>query len=224
MSACVEAPGYTRRSGAGLPWRHGSAFVLIAVLHLAALAALLHARRQSAPKPVPRTMMVSFIAAAPAPVEAPAPKPPAPTRPKAKLAPKMVATPRPSPTPMSTPPITPPVAAPQLQMPPAPAPAASTPVTTPPDFVAAYLDNPGPKYPAASIRLREEGVVMLLVQVSADGRAEQVTVDRSSGHARLDEAAVEVVRKRWRFVPAKQGDKAVPAWVRIPMSFALHQH
>jgi protein TonB len=109
---------------------------------------------------------------------------------------------------------------------PAPAPTAGPPApasaaTTPPNFTAAYLNNPGPQYPYASRRQREQGVVRLKVLVSADGLAEQVLVDRTSGFANLDAAAVEVVKKRWRFVPAKQGDRAVSAWVAIPMQFEL---
>jgi len=56
--------------------------------------------------------------------------------------------------------------------------------------------------------------------VSAAGRAEDIEVRTSSGHARLDEAARETV-KGWRFVPARRGEQAVPAWVLIPISFRL---
>jgi protein TonB len=47
-------------------------------------------------------------------------------------------------------------------------------------------------------------------------------VHESSGHARLDEAAREAVG-RWRFVPAKQGTRALAAWVLVPVRFALEQ-
>lgn len=91
----------------------------------------------------------------------------------------------------------------------------------PPDYSAAYLNNPGPKYPDASRRRREQGLVLLRVFVSATGVPEQVLIDQSSGFASLDEAAADVVRKRWRFEPATQDAQAVSAWVVIPMSFSL---
>jgi protein TonB len=94
------------------------------------------------------------------------------------------------------------------------------PKAQPPSFDADYLDNPAPSYPSLSRRAGEEGGVLLQVHVTADGRAEQVTVSRSSGFARLDAAAVEAVR-RWRFVPARQGVRAVDGWVLVPINFSL---
>lgn len=106
-----------------------------------------------------------------------------------------------------------PTAAPPAAPPPAPA-------ETPPVFNAAYLDNPAPAYPALSRRSGEQGRVLLRVLVNAAGRADDVQLRSSSGSARLDEAARETVR-RWRFVPARRGDEAVPAWVLVPISFSL---
>jgi protein TonB len=36
----------------------------------------------------------------------------------------------------------------------------------------------------------------------------------------LDRAAAEAI-KRWRFHPARYGDKAVESWLRIPIEFRL---
>ncbi|MCI0750164.1 MAG: energy transducer TonB [Nevskiales bacterium] len=91
---------------------------------------------------------------------------------------------------------------------------------TPPSFSAAYLDNPLPVYPAASKRLGEAGRVLLRVWVDAQGRAERVEVERSSGFPRLDVSAREAVG-RWRFVPARQGPAAVAGVVRVPVVFEL---
>lgn len=227
MTAYVPAPSYLRTRRKAQPsrvWTLGA----IAALHIGALGALFYTRHAEAPDVPPQTMMVTFISETPQPEAVPPPPPPPePEPPKPK--PKMVATPKPTPSPVQAPPIeAPPVDSKPLeetppQPPTPPAPAAPAPVI-PPNFVAAYLNNPGPKYPSASIRMHEQGIVMLLVLVSAEGRAEQVTVEKSSGFSRLDDAAVDVIKNRWRFVPAKQGDKAVAAWVRIPMSFALNQH
>lgn len=87
---------------------------------------------------------------------------------------------------------------------------------------AAYLNNPRPIYPSMSRRLGEQGKVMLEVHVQPDGSASKVSLAKSSGFPRLDEAAVDAV-KRWRFVPAKQGNDNVAQVVIIPMPFVLEK-
>ena len=57
-----------------------------------------------------------------------------------------------------------------------------------------------PVYPEMSKRLQEEGAVELGVEVGNDGGLREVRVLRSSGCARLDEAAVLAVRG-WTFTP-----------------------
>lgn len=89
-----------------------------------------------------------------------------------------------------------------------------------PSFNADYLDNPAPAYPGLSRKLREQGQVLLRVNVDAAGHPEQVTLHVSSGYARLDERAVETVW-RWKFVPARQGSQPVAAWVIVPIQFSL---
>jgi len=94
------------------------------------------------------------------------------------------------------------------------------PQVTPPRFSADYLKNPAPPYPALSRRMGEEGRVLLRVLVSPAGVPEQVQIKTSSGSARLDESALATVRT-WKFVPARQGDQPVEAWVLVPISFSL---
>lgn len=93
---------------------------------------------------------------------------------------------------------------------------------SPPRFDAAYLDNPKPSYPLISRRMKEEGRVLLRVQVSANGQAADVEVHTSSGSMRLDQSALETVR-RWKFVPARQGSEAVAASVLVPIVFSLKE-
>jgi protein TonB len=100
-----------------------------------------------------------------------------------------------------------------------PAPAAPAPIL-PPDFTAAQLRNAGPAYPYLSRRAREEGVVLLKVLVSTEGRAARLEIQESSGYARLDEAALKTVGK-WRFVPATQAGQPREAWVLVPVTFSL---
>jgi protein TonB len=107
--------------------------------------------------------------------------------------------------------------------------AAAGPVSAPtpepvqaPRFDAAYLQNPAPPYPSASRSLGEQGRVVLRVQVSEEGRALQVLIDSSSGYPRLDRAARDAIAN-WRFVPARQGQKAVVDWVKVPFVFELNR-
>jgi periplasmic protein TonB len=77
-----------------------------------------------------------------------------------------------------------------------------------------------PPYPAVARQARAEGTTMLRVHIAADGSIAEVQVQRSAGHAALDEAAAAAVRK-WRFEPARSGSAAVAVWVVIPVEFRL---
>lgn len=100
-----------------------------------------------------------------------------------------------------------------------PAPPAPEPVTEPRGF-AGYRNNPPPEYPALAQDRGLQGQVILKVQVLASGRAAAVTVDKSSGHKILDDAAVKVVQG-WTFDPAKRGQTPIDGWVKVPLSFKL---
>ncbi|MDO9140206.1 MAG: energy transducer TonB [Methylobacter sp.] len=98
--------------------------------------------------------------------------------------------------------------------------AADTQAYQSPNFNAAYLNNPTPNYPSISRRLGEQGLVLLLVQVTADGTAGSVELQTGSGSSRLDQAALEAVKK-WRFTPAKRGEQPVSASVVVPVRFSI---
>lgn len=203
-----------------------TAMTAVIALHAAVFGVFAIAQLRKPPPPLEATLSVSFIteeaaAAAPAPPQPHAPTPPPPE-------PRLMATAAQTPSPMSAPPPdieTRPQQAPAPPAPPAPPAAASATAVpaavTPPSFSAAYLNNPPPAYPMASRRKRAQGVVRLRVHVSPDGAPDQVLLERTSGHADLDAAALDVVKKRWRFAPAKQGDRAVAAWVIVPLEFSL---
>lgn len=90
----------------------------------------------------------------------------------------------------------------------------------PPEWRAAYLDNPTPEYPARARRLGHEGEVRLQVLVGADGHPGEIRLARPSGSELLDRAALAAVRG-WRFRPALSSGEAVTAWVEIPLHFRL---
>ena len=194
-------------------------------LHAAAIALLLQFQpvRSALTQAVP--IMVSLITPPPV-VEKPKELPrPLPVKPRAQRV-----EPKPEPPPLiaaatETPP--PPTApAPQPITASPPAPVAAAPASPPPApvvptaFNAAYLNNPPPAYPPAARRLGHQGKVVLRVLVNAAGNADKVEVRTSSGFDRLDDAALDAVR-RWRFVPARHGDAPVAAWVLVPIIFTL---
>lgn len=158
------------------------------------------------------TAMAAMAAPPPDSVQAmtpPAPPKPAerPTRPApARMA--KAAESRPS---ASSPVTTSPPASPQL--------AVATPLV-PPHPLSAASGNPTPLYPISAARRREQGRVVLRVDVTADGRADAVQVAVSSGFSALDRAAIEAVRL-WRFVPATRGGTPVPGAAEVPINFTL---
>lgn len=166
------------------------------------------------PKPQPRA--VTPPAPKPPPVAEPPPVPLA--IPEAAPAPARIESPAPPPEPPR--PVTPPVPPPPVAVAPPPPPPPAP--VVPPSFNAAYLSNPPPIYPAASRRMGEEGKVLVHVFVSAQGLPERIEIRTSSGYPRLDDAAAETIR-RWKFVPARQGDTNVAASVIVPIVFTLNQ-
>lgn len=79
-----------------------------------------------------------------------------------------------------------------------------------------------PEYPATSVRLNEEGRVLLLIHVLPDGRVGDVRISRSSGYPRLDAAALREARRSWRFQPAEaSGGQAIAAWGTFEVVFTL---
>ncbi|MBU3724220.1 MAG: energy transducer TonB [Burkholderiaceae bacterium] len=87
---------------------------------------------------------------------------------------------------------------------------------------ASYRGNRVPDYPVISRRLGEQGIVVLRVLITSDGRASDVQLVKTSGSSRLDGAAMETV-KEWRFVPALKGGRPVAAWYEWRWEFRLHQ-
>jgi periplasmic protein TonB len=115
-------------------------------------------------------------------------------------------------------------------MPPAPvAPAVepATPPSPPPPLrkvVAAtavdYLRLPPVEVPRLSRRAGESGTVWLRVVVDGRGLPLQVSVQRSSGHARLDEQALWAMRQA-RFKPQTENGQPIELEVTAPIEYTL---
>lgn len=85
----------------------------------------------------------------------------------------------------------------------------------------AYASNPPPRYPRLALRAGDEGRVLLRVLVDAQGRPQEVEIEKSSGHRDLDRAAREQVLAKWRFHPAQRDGLPVSAWALVPIDFNL---
>ena len=61
--------------------------------------------------------------------------------------------------------------------------------------------TPPPEYPRRALRTGREGTVIIEFSVSQAGQVNSVNVRTSSGYGELDNAALVVVRDKWRFGP-----------------------
>jgi protein TonB len=77
-----------------------------------------------------------------------------------------------------------------------------------------------PVYPPRCLRMGIEGVVKVRVLVGEDGRAQEVSLAKSSGESLLDEAAIDAVRS-WVFKPATRNGVPARAWAVVPIEFKL---
>jgi protein TonB len=220
-SAWQHGGGYAKR-----PMRTGTiASILLA--HVGLLAALIQFDvieiQKKKADPLVVTLVPEQITPPPATPDKPEPvEQVRPIEPRIVAPDPVVVVPQPAPIPVATvrelPPEPVTVAAPAA--PAAPSPATPAPIT-PPDASAASLKNPAPRYPIESRRKREEGTVRLRVVITADGRVKTISVAKSSGFERLDEAALDTVRK-WKFKPGEQSGVAVEAvgFLVIPFKIA----
>ena len=240
--AACRGQGWAGRTRANAAFEGSVKLLLIGALHLLVIAVMAAAASRPQPKAMisrldvrvieeqlPRAAPTKPALLKPAPVKAaprpPVPPAPGPVQPPAPAAAMSAAAEAPvaaqdfaiaSQTSVPAPSRSE-IAAPA----PAPARAAAPPAITPPRFDAVYLHNPAPAYPRASRVAGHQGQTVLTVLVSEQGVAVNVQVERSSGFARLDEAALDAV-KQWRFVPAKRGAEAIAEWVLVPITFRIN--
>jgi len=212
--------------------------LLIALLHLALLAAVLW--RHTAPPPPPHEVALSTIEAQlispdaapvpaqvesrPQPVLKPAPKP-AP-----KPNPKAVPTPKPVLPVQAAPAIQVPAAPPASTSPPEPAAAAPASVEAPPHPTLASTAPKNvehlecaiarPDYPALSRRSDESGTAMVQIIVDTQGRIESATLRKSSNYARLDNAALQAAQDS-HCRPYLENGTAIRSSAVVPFRFML---
>ena len=101
------------------------------------------------------------------------------------------------------------------QPPPAPAPIQAR-IDAPPRPLKAIR----PEYPKASRQRGEEGDVVVVLSINAQGHVDSASVAESSGYQELDAAAIRAANKA-RFSPAKRGRTAVASEARVTITFRL---
>jgi TonB family protein len=109
------------------------------------------------------------------------------------------------------------------------------PTTRPDPRQTPYTVAPSLQNPAAVVKLMEErypqqlreagtgGTASVWVLVDEHGRATRVQLAQSSGHTALDNAALAVARTM-EFTPAQDEQRAVPAWIELPLGFGPLGH
>jgi TonB family protein len=77
-----------------------------------------------------------------------------------------------------------------------------------------------PFYPRPSVMGHEQGQTILAVHIGLDGAPAEVTVTQSSGHQRLDDAAVQHIKTHWRWEPPTEDCK--PAAIEAQVVVGWH--
>lgn len=231
----VPAPPAVRAEPRYLPaGRYGEgrkpplrAIVLAIGIHLALAPALLSLGYQAV-----RTREASLTAVNLAPPPSPA-NPAPPAQPDSKTL-QTVVQPARMTVPVSVPrPMVPmlPAAVPQIAPMAFAAPAASVSASppappAPPSTISSdalgtrMISGKPPRYPVESRRRKEQGIVELLLVLGPDGRVETISVAASSGFARLDDAALDAVR-RWRWAPTLRDGTPVKVRGVVEIPFVL---
>ncbi len=78
-----------------------------------------------------------------------------------------------------------------------------------------------PAYPAQDIRAGNEGNADVEVYVLPNGRVGDARIVRSTGHERLDQAAIDEAKRNWRLLPATRDGVAIPQWYRVRVVFKI---
>jgi protein TonB len=218
--------------------------VLIILLHIGFLYALQNGlTKKTGHTAVPHEVTVTFLtpespqppAAIPQPATPKAPPvvkqtpkhTPPPAKPDFKPAPHAI-TPKPAPVAQTTTPTqtesTAPTPAPA--MPAAPvassAPAAPAAPAIPKTITSGvqYIQKPEPTYPMLSMKMNEQGKVLLRVLINEKGLPEHAEIYKSSGYDRLNETALKGVMQ-WTFKPYMENGKPVKVFAIIPITFHL---
>lgn len=85
-----------------------------------------------------------------------------------------------------------------------------------------YFSTVAPTYPREARKRKQEGLVIVLVEVDEQGRPVDARISHTSGFDTLDAAAIRSVRQ-WRFAPGIVRGHAVKATAEVPIRFCLRK-
>ncbi|MGH6988782.1 MAG: energy transducer TonB [Stellaceae bacterium] len=77
------------------------------------------------------------------------------------------------------------------------------------------------KYPAAAMRRKEQGKVVIGFTIARDGRVSDVHIEESSGHPDIDRATLDLVRRAAPMPPLPPSFKGNEARVKFPIDYRL---
>ncbi|BBU27200.1 protein TonB [Burkholderia sp. THE68] len=217
-----------------------AACVAVVVIHAALLGVALTMRNEPLPRPIEAKSITAQLISetpqpAPQPVAVETPPPPKPVpqpvpkpQPKPKVKPKIE--PKPTPLPVTEAPsqIAAPAPEPTPPAPPQPvapaAPAIGKPtmdLAAPKNVAHLSCNIAQPDYPAMAKRRGETGTAVIRLTVGLAGKIENVTLQKSSGSSRLDDAALDAVRGS-ACSPYKENGEAIRATATVPFVFSLN--
>ncbi len=199
----------------GLKREQWASVLFALALHVAVFAALWRMHVSTLPV-LPDTLMVELINPEP-----PAPPKPPRSEPHKAVQPEPVKPAEPEQLVAEAPIVKPdePVAyaTPAPPLPPVPL----QPVQLPGEMSVFCPERTPPEYPRLSMRMNEQGKVVLRVDLGEDGSIVSAQVKSSSGFARLDAAALNAV-KNWHCKPVVRNGMVVRAVALQPFNFTLY--
>lgn len=89
-----------------------------------------------------------------------------------------------------------------------------------PAYHMGAVSTPSPDYPYSARKRRREGLVLIGLEVAADGSVSAARILEGSGDASLDEAALSTLG-RWKLRPATLAGQPVAGRVEVPVRFRL---
>ena len=82
------------------------------------------------------------------------------------------------------------------------------------------LRTPPPRYPAAAVEQKIEGMVILVIDIGAQGKPVAIEVERSEPAGVFDQAAIDAAWQ-WKFNPEIKAGEPVASRIRVPISFEI---
>lgn len=76
-------------------------------------------------------------------------------------------------------------------------------------------------YPPVSAALSEQGTTKVQFTITPEGTAQAAKVIKSSGSMRLDQASLDEILGKWRYTPARLGDKPIACIQEVEVKWTL---